>query len=68
MPYKLGGAGDSTVMVYRNGKWVALKKHPSHAKALRHLRALYKNVPGASEEAEALHKAKPKRRAKHGGE
>jgi len=67
MPYKLGGANDATVMVYRNEKWVVLKKHTSHAKALKHLRALYANVEGASEEAEALHKAKPKRKGKTRG-
>jgi hypothetical protein len=65
MPYKLDG---SAVMVYKAGKWHVLKRHPSHAKALAHLRALYKNVEGASEEAEALHKQKPKRKGnKHGG-
>ena len=45
MPYKLSESGDA-VMVKRSGKWTVLKKHPSHAKALAHLRALEINVEG----------------------
>ena len=41
MPYKLSG---NRVMVKRGRKWVVLKKHRSARAALRHLRALQKNV------------------------
>jgi len=40
MPYRLSTDGKS-VMVQRNGRWLVLHRHPSHAKALAHLRALY---------------------------
>jgi hypothetical protein len=44
MPYKVV---NSAVMVQKGGKWVLLKKHESHEKALAHLRALYANVKDA---------------------
>ena len=46
MPYKLSSDG-KTVLVQRSGKWTPLKRHPTRAKALRHMRALYVNVPEA---------------------
>jgi hypothetical protein len=42
MPYRIDNSVN--VMVQRSGKWVLLKKHESHEKALAHLRALYANV------------------------
>lgn len=41
MPYKVNG---TSVFVQKGGKWVLLKKHESHEKALAHLRALYANT------------------------
>ena len=41
MPYKVSG---SSVMIQKGGKWVVLKKHESHEKAVAHLRALYANT------------------------
>lgn len=41
MPYKLMG---KTILVQRNGKWVALKTHTSREKAMAHFRALKANV------------------------
>lgn len=43
MPYKLSENGKA-VMVKRDGKWVMLKKHPTHSKAKAHLWALWENV------------------------
>lgn len=43
MPYKLSANG-LCVMVKRKGKWAILKKHPTKASALAHLRALKINV------------------------
>lgn len=44
MPYKTVG---NKVMVERNGRWELLKLHPTHAKALAHMKALYANVKEA---------------------
>ena len=44
MPYKVSG---TTVMVEKDGKWKVLKKHPTRAKALAHMKALYANVKEA---------------------
>ena len=44
MPYKVV---NSAVMVQKGGKWVLLKRHESHEKALAHLRALHANVKDA---------------------
>ena len=44
MPYKISG---KMVMVFKDGKWVTLKEHKSHAEALAHMRALMANVPEA---------------------
>lgn len=41
MPYRLAG---SAVYVQRNGKWRLLKRHPTRAKALKHLAALKINT------------------------
>lgn len=41
MPYRLQ---DRSVMVKRGNRWVVLKRHPTKAAALRHLRALKANV------------------------
>ena len=41
MPYKVV---NSAVMAQKGGKWVLLKRHESHEKALAHLRALYANT------------------------
>ena len=41
MPFKLKG---NFVMVKKRGRWEVLKKHPTRAKALAHLRALKINV------------------------
>lgn len=52
MPYRLSDGGDgNTVMKKEGGRWVKVKTHPTHSKALAHLRALQINVehkgPGA---------------------
>ena len=41
MPYKIKGR---TVLVKKGKKWRVLKKHPTKAKAIAHLRALEINV------------------------
>jgi len=41
MPYKIKGR---SVLVKRGKKWTVLKRHPTKAKAIAHLRALEKNV------------------------
>lgn len=44
MPYKVT---KTAVYVQRNGRWVLLKQHESHAQALAHFRALQANVTEA---------------------
>jgi len=41
MPYRIKGR---TVLVKKGKKWMVLKKHPTKAKAIAHLRALEKNT------------------------
>ncbi len=41
MPYKLKGR---SVLVKRGKKWTVLKKHPTKAKAIAHLKALMAKV------------------------
>ena len=43
MPYRLRG---DRVEKNEGGRWVLVKRHPNHAKALAHFRALKINVEG----------------------
>lgn len=45
MPYKLSQDGKA-VMIKRNGRWVVLHRHSSHAKALAQLRAIEMHTHG----------------------
>jgi hypothetical protein len=52
MPYEIKKSGDNFVVVNQDtGKMVPGGSHPSKAKALAHMRALYANVPDASKKA-----------------